>query len=53
MKFIVKGRQPPALIAIHKDKTKKYEIDVSNDKAQNITIYSDTLKNCLVQYLQN
>lgn len=49
MKFIVKGRQPPALIAIHKDKTKKYEIDVSNDKAQNITIYSDTLKNLMTE----
>jgi len=45
MKYIKKGVQPPALIAIHKDKTKTYK-DVSDNLSvtPKITVKTDTLK---------
>ncbi len=49
MKFIVKGKQPPALIAIHKDKTKTYENDVCDNlkTIPKITVKSDTLESLM------
>ncbi|CAA6805960.1 MAG: TIGR02646 family protein [uncultured Sulfurovum sp.] len=47
MKYIIKGQQPPELIAIHKGKDangKHYTYSaVSDDKTKNKTIYTDTL----------
>jgi len=45
MKYIVKGQQPPALIPIHKDKSKTYKDISDNDKVSpKITVKTDTLE---------
>ena len=49
MKFIVKGQQPKALIAIHKDQTKTYKNDVCDNltTTPKITVKSDTLESLI------
>ena len=47
MKYIVKGKQPPALLLIHKGKDENGKHNtydaVSDDKSKNKTVYTDTL----------
>ena len=43
MKYIVKGKQPPALIPIHKDKKKVYK-DTKDNVSEKTTVKTDILK---------
>ena len=52
MKYIKKGRQPSALIAIHKNKSKEnYQTydNVSDNHSKGITVYSDTLQSLMTE----